>query len=175
MAAASRSHSTRGGHAVSGGCSRHSSSNMFSPPSSPKGELPVDPSPPSTIPLAPEISSQIPLPDIRTHVTSHHSSLASLEPSIELPRDPLSSPTDGSLSLGILDNFSENPILISSVVPSTPVMGVGHDTSSHAMVVESLVEVLAIPLCSDHSMETSHSDASLSSDEPNDDIILSHF
>lgn len=126
-------------------------------------------------PLAPEISSQTPLPDFRTHVTLHHSSLAPLEPSIDHPRDPLVSPTDGSLSLGPPDNISKNPLLISSVVPSSPAEGDGHDSSSHAMVVESVVGVLGIPLRPDLTMETSHSEASLSPDEPDDDMILNHF
>lgn len=83
--------------------------------------------------------------------------------------------TDESLPIPNLKNIYDNPLLVSSIVPSTPVDEVEDERSDHVMVVDKIIRVLANSSSVDHAMEGSLSNASSSSNKPNDDMILSHF
>lgn len=128
-------------------------------------------------PHAPEVQPQTPYPDNCDHAPSKHCSHTKKDHStiVKHHRGPSGSSTGGSLSLHNPDNIFDNPLLISSVVPSTPVEEVESKKSDHAMVVDKMVRVLLNAPSTDHAMEGSLSDTSLSSDEPDDNTILSNF
>lgn len=72
-------------------------------------------------------------------------------------------------------NIPKNSMLISSVVPCSPIDNEEEDRSNHVITVDKLIRVLTNSSSADHAMEDSLSVVSGSSVELDDDMLLSQF
>lgn len=168
-------HRMRGSHARKIGHS-HLSHPVSNPPiSSSESNFPIGNNP--TLEEFPLSNASLPITysDIRHTIASPPLSQVpkNSTSSGDSPRCSLKPSIGAILPLSKYDFPNENPIFITSL--DLPPAGEGDVMDRHLMVVDKIVDALSNPMSSNHLMDGSFSEISESMEEPDDDMILSHF